>query len=183
MQMFGFKHEFREIKEAAKRSLHSLSNEYDIICIEGSGPARLFGFGIFSEIHEVGNMWTASIANAPILLVTDNLDSIVGTLSYIGEENQRVKGVLLNKFISDKFLGMGIKEKYIKIATARIKSVYSKKIGKDIIGVIPHFEELEKLPDLDPLLPGPKIDFNVFNNIITQIAESAREYIDINSIY
>jgi len=183
MQMFGLRQEFREIKEAARRSMQSLSNEYDIICIEGSGPAKLFGFGVFSELHEAGNIWTARMANAPILLVTDNLDSVVGTLSYIGEENWMVKGVLLNKFISDKFLGMGIKQKYIKLGITRIKSVYRRKIGRDIIGVIPHFQELEELPDLDPLLPGPKIEIEVFKEVMMQIAQTAREYIDMRSVY
>lgn len=182
-QMFGLKHEFREIKEAAKRALQSLSNEYDIICIEGSGPAKLFGFGIFSEIHEVGNIWTARIADAPILLVTDNLDSVVGTLSYMGEENWRVKGVLLNKFISDKFIDMGIKEKYIKLGITRIKSIYQRKIGRDIIGVIPYLEELNKLPDLDPVSPDSKIGLQVFKDVIVQIAKTARECIDISSVY
>jgi cobyric acid synthase len=52
MQMFGLKTEYQEIKQAATRSLQSLSKEYDIICIEGSGPAKLFGFGILRELHE-----------------------------------------------------------------------------------------------------------------------------------
>jgi len=183
MKMVGLKRDYRQIKEAAQRSLQSLSSEYDIICIEGSGPAKLLGFGIFSEIHDIGNMATARIADAPVLLVTDNLDSVVGTLSYIGEDDRRVKGVLLNKFISNEFSSMGIKEKYIKLGIARIKSVYRRKIGKDILGVIPYLAELRELPDLDPLLPSPKVTFEVFEEVIVSIAKRAREYIDLNEIY
>ena len=183
MQMFGLKKEYQEIKQVATRSLQSLSKEYDIICIEGSGPAKLFGFGILSELHELGNIGTARISDAPILLVTDNLDSVLGTLSYIGEDSRRVKGAILNKFIRDEFLSMGIKERYIKLGLARIKSVYRRKIGMDIIGVIPYFKELGQLPDLDPLIPGPKVDLELFKGVIMQIVELTREYIDESKIY
>lgn len=70
----------------------SLSKEYDIICIEGSGPAKLFGFGPFSELLEVANMETARIADAPIPFVTDNLDSIPGALSYLKKKKKELKG-------------------------------------------------------------------------------------------
>lgn len=140
-----------------------MSEEYDIICIEGSGPARLFGFGPFSELLEIANMETAKIADAPILFVTDNLDSIPGTLSYLEEEERkRVKGVILNKFRTDELLCMGIEEKYIKFGIKRLISVYQEKIGKDILGVIPYLLELAKLPDLDPLIPSPKIPLNIW---------------------
>lgn len=182
-RMLGLKREYKEIKQAATRSLHSLSQEYDIICIEGSGPARLFGFGILSDLHELGNIGTARLADAPILLVTDNLDSVLGALSYIGEESRRVKGVILNKFVRDEFLSMGLKERYIKLGIARIKAVYRRKIGMDIIGVIPYFKELGKLPDLDPLIPGPKVDLDLFKKVIVQIVESAKGYIDERKIY
>jgi len=96
-------------------------------------------------------------------LVTDNLDSVPGALSYLEEdERERVKGVILNKFRIDDFLAMGIKEKYIKLGIKRIKSVYQEKIGKDILGVIPYLSKLAELPDLDPLIPSPKVPFDIW---------------------
>ena len=182
--MLGFKEEFEYIKDAARRFLKSLSEEYDIICIEGSGPAKLFGFGPFSELLEIANMETARIADAPVVFVTDNLDSIPGALSYLEEkERERVKGVILNKFRTDELLGMGIEEKYIKIGISRIKSVYQKRIGKDILGVIPYLPELAELPDLDPLVPSPKVPFDIWEEAIKDISKKVGEYIDMRKIY
>ncbi|RLI17861.1 cobalamin biosynthesis protein CobQ [Candidatus Bathyarchaeota archaeon] len=183
-QMLGFKEEFEYIKDAAKRCLESLLKEYDIICIEGSGPAKLLGFGALSDWLDIANMETARIADAPVLFVTDNLDSIPGALSYLKEEERRrVKGVILNKFRTNEFLGMGIKEIYIKLGIKRIKSVYSKILAKDILGVIPYFPELLELPDLDPLVPSPKIPFDIWGKTIKNISKRAREHIDLNKIY
>ena len=182
--MLGFKEEFEYIKDAVRRSLKSLSEEYDIICIEGSGPAKLFGFGPFSELLEIANMETARIADAPVVFVTDNLDSIPGALSYLEEkERERVKGVILNKFRTDELLGMGIEEKYIKLGISRIKSVYQKRIGKDILGVIPYLPELAELPDLDPLVPSPKVPFDIWEEAIKDISKKVGEYIDMRKIY
>ena len=182
--MLGFKEEFEYIKDAVRRSLKSLSEEYDIICIEGSGPAKLFGFGPFSELLEIANMETARIADAPVVFVTDNLDSVPGALSYLEEkERERVKGVILNKFRTDELLGMGIEEKYIKLGISRIKSVYQKRIGKDILGVIPYLPELADLPDLDPLVPSPKVPFDIWEEAIKDISKKVGEYIDMRKIY
>ena len=182
--MLGFKEEFEYIKDAVRRSLKSLSEEYDIICVEGSGPAKLFGFGPFSELLEIANMETARIADAPVVFVTDNLDSIPGALSYLEEkERERVKGVILNKFRTDELLGMGIEEKYIKLGISRIKSVYQKRIGKDILGVIPYLPELAELPDLDPLVPSPKVPFDIWEEAIKDISKKVGEYIDMRKIY
>lgn len=181
--LFGVKQDYRQIEDAAKRCLESLLNEYDIVCIEGSGPAQLLGFGPLSELHEIANMGTARMADSSILLVTDNLDSIPGVLSYIGEESRRIKGVLLNRFISHEFSSMGIKEKYIRFGVARIKSVYRRKIGREILGVIPYFAELAEFPDLDPLVPSPRIDFDAFQKVIIDIAKRTRKNIDLNEIY
>ena len=183
-QIAGLKEDYGQIKEAARRSLETLSKEYDIICIEGSGPAKLLGFGPFSELLEVANMETARIADAPVLFVTDNLDSIPGTLSYLNQEDKkRVKGVILNKFMLDELLGMGIKEKYINLGLKRIRQVYGGKIGVEILGILPYFEELSKLPDLDPLVSSAKISFGIWRKTINDVAKKARKYVDLNKIY
>ena len=183
-RMLGFKEEYEYIKDTARRCLESLLEEYDIICIEGSGPVKLFGFGPFSKLLEIANMETAKIADAPVVFVTDNLDSILGVLSYLEkEERRRVKGVILNKFRADELLGMGIEEKYIRLGIRRLKSVYQKKIGIDILGIVPYFPELVELPDLDPIKPSPRIPFDIWRKIIKSIAEKAREYIDLDKIY
>ncbi len=183
-QMLGFKESFKGIRDAAERSLKALSEEYDIICIEGSGPTKLFGFGPFSELLEIANMETARIADAPVILLTDNLDSIPGALSYLNsEERERVRGVILNKLKIDEFLAMGIEERYIKLGMKRIKTVYQKEIGRDILGIIPYFPELEELPDLDPIISSSRVPLDTWREVIEKISERVREYIDLDKIY
>ena len=183
-KILGFRGEFEYIRNAAKRCLDSLSREYDIICIEGSGPFKLLGFGPLSELLEIANMETARIADAPVIFVTDNLDSIPGALSYLeDEERRRVKGVILNKFRVDEFSSMGIKERYLRLGMKRIKSVYQERIGRKILGVIPYFPELSRLPEIDPLVPSAKIPFDVWRKVIGEVSEKAMEYIDLNEIY
>ena len=142
------------------------------------------GFGPLSELLDIANMETARIADAPVIFVTDNLDSILGALSYLeDEEKRRVKGVILNKFRVDEFSSMGIKERYIRLGMKRIKSVYQERIGRKILGVIPYLPELSRLPEIDPLIPSAKIPFDIWKKVIDKVSEKVREYIDLNEIY
>ncbi len=175
---------YKKIKDTARKCLESLSEEFEIICIEGSGPAKLFGFGPFSELLEIANMETAKIADAPVLLVTDNLDSILGMFSNLGkEERGRVKGVMLNKFPMNELLWMGIEKRYIKLAIKRVKSIYQEKIRRPIVGVVPYFQGLAKLPPLDPITPSQKVPFDVWEKVIEDISKKVKEYIDLSRIY
>jgi len=179
-----FKGRFEYIRDTARRCLDSLSREYDIICIEGSGPFKLLGFGPLSELLDIANMETARIADAPVIFVTDNIDSIPGALSYLrNEEKRRVKGVILNKFRVDEFSSIGIKERYIRLGMKRVKSVYQEMIGRKILGVIPYLPELSRLPEIDPLVPSEKIPFDIWKKVISKVSEKAGEYIDLNEIY
>jgi len=129
-------------------------------------------------------METARIADAPVIFVTDNLDSIPGALSYLrDEEKRRVKGVILNKFRVDEFSSIGIKERYIRLGMKKVKSVYQEMIGRKILGVIPYLPELSRLPEIDPLIPSAKIPFDIWKKVIDKVSEKVREYIDLNEIY
>jgi len=132
------------------------------MCIEGSGPAKLLSFGPFSKLLEIANMETARIADAPVIFVTDNLDSIPGALSYLREkERERVKGVILNKFRTNELLGRGNKRKIYKTWNRKSRISLSKRLEKDIMGVILYLPELAELLDLDPLVPSPKVPFDI----------------------
>ncbi len=130
-------HEYYENKdtmlEIAKKAYESLSNEYDVIVIEGAGsPAE-----INIKDNDIVNMKIAEIADAPVILVTDierggSFAWIVGTLELLdSDERDRVMGVIINKFRGD----MGILESGITMLEERIK--------KPVLGVLPYFTDID----------------------------------------
>ena len=119
--------------EIAKEAYKSLSDEYDVIVIEGAGsPAE-----INIKDDDIVNMKIAEIADAPVILVTDierggSFAWIVGTLELLNsDERDRVMGVIINKFRGD----LSILESGIEMLEERIK--------KPVLGVLPYFTNID----------------------------------------
>ncbi len=181
---FSYKKELiPEIKKAFKK----LEEVADIIVIEGAGsPAE-----INLKENDIVNMGMAQMVDAPVLLVGD-IDrggvfaQLLGTLMLLtGEERDRVKGLIINKFRGD-----------ISILKPGIEMLKEK--GKvPVTGVIPYMEQVN-LEDEDSLterftrkakgsihiavIRYPRIsnftDFNVFEqqpevivNYVTDVSE------------
>jgi adenosylcobyric acid synthase len=118
--------------DIAKDAYSALSEQYDIIVIEGAGsPAE-----INIKDNDIVNMKIAEIADAPVILVTDierggSFAWIVGTLELLNsDERERVCGIIINKFRGD----MGILETGIEML--------EKRIDKPVLGVLPYFNDI-----------------------------------------
>lgn len=127
MEYFQKKKEYIPVIREAFRGL---SEEYDIIVIEGAGsPAE-----INLKQDDIVNMGMAEIADAPVLLVGD-IDrggvfaQLVGTVMLLEpEEQERIKGLVINKFRGDeKILEPGI-------------AMLEERCGKQVLGVVPYAE-------------------------------------------
>lgn len=116
-----------------KAALDRLMSDYDYLVIEGAGsPAE-----INLQAHDIVNMKTAELADAPVILVADidmggMFAAIVGTFALLKpEQQQRIKGIIINKFRGQlSLLEPGIK-------------LLENKIDRPILGVIPHISNIQ----------------------------------------
>lgn len=141
-----------------REAYDKLDKEYDIIVIEGAGsPAE-----INLKEDDIVNMGMARIADAPVLLVGD-IDrggvfaQLIGTVMLLEEEEQnRIKGLIINKFRGDKeILAPGL-------------SMLTKRCGKDVLGIVPYMdvdiEEEDSLAEsLERKTAGSGVDIAVIH--------------------
>ena len=117
----------KQLIPQVEQAFRKLSEDFDIIVIEGAGsPAEINLKGC-----DIVNMGMAKIAKAPVLLAGD-IDrggvfaSLYGTVKLLEEEEQqRIKGFLINKFRGD-----------VEILRPGLKMI-EEKTGIPVVGVIP----------------------------------------------
>lgn len=118
----------RDYIPVIREAYEKLAAQYDIIVIEGAGsPAE-----INLKQDDIVNMGMAKIADAPVLLVGD-IDrggvfaQLIGTVMLLDpEEQQRIQGLIINKFRGDK-----------KILEPGL-SMLTQRCGKRVLGVVPY---------------------------------------------
>ncbi|NFH80030.1 cobyric acid synthase [Clostridium botulinum] len=113
IEPYEYKELNKKLKGIVKESYDRISNEYDLIVLEGSGGCAEINL----KDTDIANMNMAECVDAPVILVAD-IDrggvfaSIVGTLNLLSEnERKRVKGVIINKFRGKKeYFEPGVKQ-------------------------------------------------------------------------
>ncbi len=173
----------REVMEdIVRKALAELEANYDVIVIEGSGPAKVRGLGVMSRAIEFANMGVAKLANAPVLMIANDPDSVKGVLSLMdADEKARIKGLIVNPFEWFKIsmeLGAEISP---ELAWRYGENVYGD-TGFDIVAVLPFIEELASLPELDPVPPTPTIPLDYWDYLLNKIVKRVGKYIDIEKI-
>jgi len=185
---------YKKVMDSVKRCLEYLLANYDIVCIEGSGPSKLKGLGYFSKLLDIPNMEVAKLASAPVILLANGLDSAIATYQFLPDEERRmVKGVILNRFTYRKLEkeiieGIGVPQNLFEYGVERIEKEFIETFRKggisvEIMGSMPYFEELSGLPDIDPLVSDTRIEMSVWKQVIPKIAEKARKRINLKKIY
>ncbi|WP_022749162.1 cobyric acid synthase [Lachnobacterium bovis] len=181
-----FKYKVKLIPEI-KKAFSKLEELYDVIIIEGAGsPAE-----INLRENDIVNMGLAEMLDAPVILVGD-IDrggvfaQLIGTLILLdSKEQDRIKGLVINKFRGDKdILQPGIE-------------MLEEKSKKKVVGVIPYGNI--KLEDEDSLtnkfdnklqkaidivvIKYPRMsnftDFDVFakyENVSVRFVDNSREF-------
>lgn len=116
--------------QTIKTALDKLAETYELLVMEGAGsPVE-----INLKDKELVNMKVAEMADVPVILVADIerggvFASIVGTLElFTGEERNRVKGLIINKFRGD--------EKLFEDGVTWLEE----RTGIPVLGVIPYIE-------------------------------------------
>ena len=117
----------RQLIPEIQKAFDKLSEEFDIIVIEGAGsPAE-----INLKENDIVNMGMAKIANAPVLLAGD-IDrggvfaALYGTVKLLDEdEQQRIKGLVINKFRGD-----------VEILRPGLRMI-EERTGIPVVGVVP----------------------------------------------
>ena len=112
--------------------LEELQERFDVVVIEGAGsPAE-----VNLKANDIVNMRIALMVKAPVFLIADidrggAIASVVGTISLLEpEEQDRVQGIILNKFRGD-----------INLLRPAFDIILAK-TGKPVVGVIPHLENI-----------------------------------------
>ena len=128
MQAVKYFKKKKEYIPVIQEAYDKLAAQYDIIVIEGAGsPAE-----INLKQDDIVNMGMAEMADAPVLLVGD-IDrggvfaQLIGTVMLLEkEEQERVKGIIVNKFRGDK--------KILEPGLVMLEE----RCGREVLGVVPY---------------------------------------------
>lgn len=125
---------------AVRQALSYIAGNFEAVIIEGAGsPAE-----VNLNSSEIVNMRIAREADVPVILVADvdrggSLAAVVGTLALLGDDRERVKGIIYNMFRGD-----------ISLFDDAVKWTENY-TGVKVLGVVP-FVKGVKIPEEDSLI-------------------------------
>ena len=139
MDFYDYQHKYHDTSlKAIKESFKILSDEYDVIIIEGAGsPAE-----INMREQDIANMEIAHLADANVILIADIemggvFAAIAGTYVLLDDyDRSRLKATVINKFRGNLDI--------LKPGLDRIEEI----TGEPVLGVLPYDKTL-KLPEED----------------------------------
>jgi len=172
---------YKKAKEAAERCFKSLSEEFDIIVMEGSGPANLpWRRGGYPKLIELANRWPAETFNPSVVLIGPNVEFAPPLLSRMSEKwRANVRGLVLNPFTLPRLVSDLTGENLEREILSQLEKVSE----VPVLGFLPYFPELSKLPPLDPILWGEKIPLRPWGQLVAKMAAEARKSLDLEKIY
>ena len=158
---------------AVREALNHIRKNFDAILIEGAGsPAE-----INLNANEIVNMRIANEADVPVILVSDvdrggSLASVVGTLELLGNDRERIKGIIFNKFRGD-----------IRLFESAVDWTENY-TGVKVLGVMPFIKNLKISPE-DSLSENSNLRISGENVLINdeaydEISKILSENLDIN---
>ncbi len=177
-EQFHLNKAIRTLKwDAIQLGLLALSQQYDLIIIEGAGSPAEVNLREF----DVVNMEVALHTGAPVLLVTDidrggSLAAVVGTMALLSQAEQAlVRGFIFNRFRGDKRLfepAIGFLKKKTGLPTLGLvpfdpdlslmeedalrKHIFSNDDPEIDIAIVAH-PHLSNFTDFDPLMLEPGV--------------------------
>jgi adenosylcobyric acid synthase len=121
-----------QLREKVRESFIRLSQNYDLIILEGAGGAAEINL----KDRDIVNFTMAQMADAPVILAAD-IDrggvfaALVGTMELLEPaERERVRGFIINKFRGDKaLLESGL-------------HFLQERTGRPVLGVLPYLADL-----------------------------------------
>ncbi len=155
---------------AIREALNIIKRNFDAILIEGAGSPAEVNLNAF----EIVNMRIAREADVPVLLIADvdrggSLASVVGTLELLGENRERVKGIIFNKFRGEIEL--------FKTAVNWTENY----TGVKVVGVIPYDMNIN-LKSEDSLSDSNHDCENDRESVYNSIANLLRENLDVKFV-
>ncbi|MBQ7267733.1 MAG: cobyric acid synthase [Synergistaceae bacterium] len=126
--------------EAVREALRHIAENFEAVIIEGAGSPAEINLNSF----EIVNMRIAREADVPVVLVADvdrggSLASVVGTLELLGNDRDRVKGIIFNMFRGS-----------ISLFSDAVKWIEDY-TGVKVLGVVPMIQDVN-IPEEDSLI-------------------------------